>query len=89
MMLLQQGKLHTMAFCTAGAEPCVGSCQTPAPAQQSLLKTTVCSYPQLRESTQPLAPRMATLLLRLYALAVVPITFWITVFMMRAPVALA
>ncbi len=44
---------------------------------------------QLRESTQPLAPRMATLLLRLYALAIVPITFWITVFMMRAPVALA
>ena len=49
----------------------------------------VLSCVQLRESTQPLAPRMATLLLRLYALAIIPITFWITVFMMRAPVALA
>ena len=35
---------------------------------------------QLRKSTQPLAPRMAALLLRIYAVAVIPVTAWITVF---------
>ena len=35
---------------------------------------------QLRESTQPLAPRTAQLLLQLYTLAVIPITFWMAVF---------
>ena len=36
---------------------------------------------QLRKSTQPLAPRMAALLLRIYAFAIVPVTAWITIFM--------
>lgn len=36
---------------------------------------------QLRKSTQPLAPRMAALLLRIYAVAIIPVTAWITVFM--------
>lgn len=36
---------------------------------------------QLRKSTQPLAPRMAALLLRTYALAIVPVTAWMIVFM--------
>ena len=36
---------------------------------------------QLRKSTQPLAPRMAALLLRIYAVAIVPVTAWITIFM--------
>jgi len=36
---------------------------------------------QLREETQPLAAGMALLLLRLYMLAIVPLTLWITIFM--------
>lgn len=36
---------------------------------------------QLREETQPLASQMAVLLLRLYVLAVVPVTLWISLFM--------
>ncbi len=36
---------------------------------------------QLQKSTQPLAPRMAALLLRMYAFAIVPVTAWMTVFM--------
>ena len=38
---------------------------------------------QLRKSTQPLAPRMTALLLRIYAVAVIPVTAWITVFMLQ------
>ena len=44
---------------------------------------------QLRASTQPLAPRMAALLLRIYALAIVPVTAWITVFMSQPGMAAA
>lgn len=44
---------------------------------------------QLRESTQPLAPRTAQLLLQLYTIAVIPITFWMTVFVGRLPVPLS
>ncbi len=40
---------------------------------------------QLRESTRHLAPRLAALLLRLYPLAIAPITFWITVYMGWCP----
>jgi hypothetical protein len=40
---------------------------------------------QLRTSTQPLAPRMAVLLLRLYAFAIIPVTFWMTVFASSLP----
>ena len=36
---------------------------------------------QLQTTTRPLAPRMAALLLRMYAFAIVPVTAWITVFM--------
>lgn len=44
---------------------------------------------QLRESTRPLAPRMAALLVRLYAIAILPITAWIALFMTRLSLGLA
>ena len=43
----------------------------------------------LRKSTQFLAPRLAKLLLRLYVIAVIPVTLWITVFVTRMHVPLA
>jgi hypothetical protein len=42
----------------------------------------------LREGSRPLAPRMASLLLRLYALAAVPITLWMTIFVSQLSVKL-
>ena len=44
------------------------------PAQNLVLLTN------LREETRPLAPRLAGLLLRMYVLAIVPTTVWLTVF---------
>eukprot|EP00891_Asterochloris_glomerata_P008288 jgi/Astpho2/8288/fgenesh1_pg.00122_%23_53_t len=44
---------------------------------------------QLRESTQPMAPRMAQLLLRMYALCVIPVTLWMGVFVGKLPVRLS
>jgi hypothetical protein len=44
---------------------------------------------QLRPATQPLAPRMAALLLRLYVLAIVPVTLWVTVFVSGLPMQMA
>jgi len=43
----------------------------------------------LRKNTQFLAPRLAKLLLRLYFIAVIPVTLWVTVFVSRIPVPLA
>ncbi|CAL8465950.1 g5486 [Coccomyxa elongata] len=40
---------------------------------------------QLRRGTQPLAPRMAALLLRLYAFAVIPVTLWMTLYAYNLP----
>ena len=40
---------------------------------------------QLRRGTQPLAPRMAALLLRLYAVAVIPVTLWMTLYAYNLP----
>jgi hypothetical protein len=40
---------------------------------------------QLRRGTQPLAPRMAALLLRLYTFAIVPVTLWMTLFAYNLP----
>lgn len=44
---------------------------------------------QLHPNTRPLAPVTARLLLRLYALAVLPITLWVTLFLvwLRIPLA--
>jgi hypothetical protein len=44
---------------------------------------------QLRAATQPLAPRMAALLLRLYALSVLPVGLWVSFFVSRLRVPLA
>ena len=44
---------------------------------------------QLRPATQPLAPRMAALLLRLYVLAIIPVTLWVTIFVAGLPLNLA
>jgi len=43
----------------------------------------------LRKNTQFLAPRLAKLLLRLYFVAIVPVTLWVSVFVSRVPVPLA
>jgi hypothetical protein len=43
----------------------------------------------LRKNTQFLAPRLAKLLLRLYFIAVIPVTLWVTVYVSRIPVPLA
>ena len=43
----------------------------------------------LNENTQPLASRTGKLLLRLYPIAILPVTFWMTLFVQRMPVALA
>lgn len=43
----------------------------------------------LNENTQPLAGRTGKLLLRLYPLAILPVTLWMTFFVQRMPVALA
>lgn len=40
---------------------------------------------QLRRGTQPLAPRLAALLLRLYAVAIIPVTLWMTAFAYHLP----
>ena len=53
-----------------------GAMQSAMPSAQNLVLLM-----QLRKSTQPLAPRMAALLLRIYAVAVIPVPAWITVFM--------
>ena len=44
---------------------------------------------QLKPSTQPLAPRMAALLLRLYVFSVLPVSVWVSVFVaqLRMPLA--
>ena len=44
---------------------------------------------QLRESTRPMAPRMAQLLLRMYALCVIPVTLWMGVFVGKLPTPLS
>lgn len=44
---------------------------------------------QLRRGTQPLAPRMAALLLRLYTFAIVPVTLWMTLFAYNLPASAA
>ncbi|KAK9807714.1 hypothetical protein WJX72_007038 [[Myrmecia] bisecta] len=44
---------------------------------------------QLREETQPLAPKFAQLLLRLYSIAILPLTLWMAVFAARMPVPLS
>ena len=44
---------------------------------------------QLRESTRPIAPRMAQLLLRMYALCVIPVTLWMGVFVGKLPTPLS
>ena len=43
----------------------------------------------LNENTQPLAGRTGKLLLRLYPLAILPVTVWMTFFVQRMPVPLA
>ena len=43
----------------------------------------------LNENTQPLASRTGKLLLRLYPIAILPVTVWMTLFVQRMPVALA
>ena len=35
---------------------------------------------QVKVATQPLAPRMAALLLRLYVFALVPVSLWVSLF---------
>ena len=35
---------------------------------------------QVKASTQPLAPRMAALLLRLYVFALLPVSLWVSLF---------
>lgn len=35
---------------------------------------------QVKAATQPLAPRMAALLLRLYVLALLPVSLWVSLF---------
>ena len=40
---------------------------------------------QLRPATRPLAPRLAAVLLRLYALAIIPVTLWVTIFVSGLP----
>lgn len=42
----------------------------------------------LRSSTRFLAPKLAKLLLRLYVVAVIPVTLWVSVFVARMPVPL-
>ncbi len=43
----------------------------------------------LRAATQPLAPRMAALLLRLYAVSVLPVGLWVSLFVAQLRVPLA
>ena len=44
---------------------------------------------QLREGTQPMAPRVAALLLRVFAVSIVPLNLWLTLFIRHLPVSLA
>ena len=43
----------------------------------------------LHEHTRPLAERAGRLMLRLYPLAILPVTLWMTFFVQRMPVALS
>ena len=44
---------------------------------------------QLREGTQPMAPRVGALLLQVFAVSIVPLNLWLTLFIRHLPVSLA
>ena len=41
------------------------------------------------ESTRQLTPKLARMILRLYPLAILPVTLWMTLFVQRMPVSLS
>ena len=54
------------------------------PTAQNLVVLT-----ELSESTKDLTPKIGRMVLRLYPLAILPVTFWMTLFVQRMPVSLA
>ncbi|CAI7797244.1 unnamed protein product [Closterium sp. NIES-53] len=58
--------------------PCCPQIQTAMPSAQNLVLMS-----QLSPATKPLAGMLASLMLRQYAISMLPITVWITVFLSR------